>query len=142
MIRHAAAFLLVATTTAAAAPAVPSGRYALAAQTVMPHLDAMRNSVDHREICVADGALERLFPVLEHPALRGCTLAYPKAEARGTRYVLSCTSARVASGGLLLVDEGGALVGDLAVKMGGKNMTFTQHVRAERRGACEAAVAP
>ena len=142
MIRPAAAILLVASSATAAEPAIPPGRYALGSQTVMPHLDAMRNSVDHRELCVADGALERLFPVLEHPALRGCTLAYPKPEAGGTRYVLACASARVASGGLLLVTAGDTFVGDLAVKMGGKNMTFTQHVRAERHGACGAENGP
>ena len=108
----------------------------------MPHLDEMRRQVAQHTRCVRDDAPDGLFPVLEQHALRGCRLDYPKSvvTADGTRrdYVLVCASARVASGTASLEADGEVLVGTLAVKMGGKNMTFSQRVEARRGAPCAA----
>jgi hypothetical protein len=133
----AAAVLLVAiqAPARAGAPAFPPGQYELTWQTVMPHLEEMRRQSSTATRCL-DGTPDALFPVLAQPALRGCALA-PVAEAPAGRWRLVCQSARVASGEARLAAQGTQLRADLAIKMGGKNMTFTQHAEAVRRGACD-----
>lgn len=115
-------------------------RYQIAATMVMPHLDEMRRQVTQHSRCVKDDAPSDLFPVLEQHALRGCRLDYPKSIEKldGTRrdYVLVCASARVASGTASIDETGENLIGTLAVKMGGKNMTFSQRIEAHRGTRC------
>lgn len=127
-------------TDAGAAPTAPfaAGRYRVTSQLLMPHLDEMRRTSSNSEACLAPSAPEALFPVFAQYALGGCRLGYPKASADGVDYVLVCASARVASGTAHLARGDTAVVGTLAVKMGGKNMTFTQRVVAERMGDCAA----
>ncbi len=116
---------------AAAENAFPAGQYEIVWQTVMPHLDEMRRISDRETRCLR-GSPGELFPVLRQPALRGCSLG---ASGAG-RYHLACASERVASGSATLSAERAALRGTLTIKMGGKNMTFSQHVTATRRGSC------
>lgn len=137
----AATLLLQAAVAAHAADLQPrAGQYTLATQMVMPHLDEMRRVVVEARRCVADGDVAALFPVLDQHALRGCRLDYPRHGADGDDYVLVCASARVASGTARLEAVGDdRLVGRLEVKMGGKNMTFSQRSEARRDGPCAAA---
>ncbi|MEQ8234888.1 MAG: hypothetical protein RLW61_03110 [Gammaproteobacteria bacterium] len=126
------AALVTAPFTVCAVDAVyPPGQYELAWQTVMPHLDEMRRITDRETACL-DGDPQGLFPVLRQPALRGCRLQ----PLDGGRWQLTCRSAAVASGSATLENTGAGISGDLAIKMGGKNMTFSQHVTATRRGSC------
>lgn len=125
---------LLADANAEAATAARS--YQIAATMVMPHLDEMRRQVSQHTRCVADDAPGGLFPVLDQHALRGCRLDYPKVTGARREYVLVCASARVASGTATIDDAQESLVGVLAVKMGGKNMTFSQRVEARRGEAC------
>ena len=114
--------------------------YQIAATMMMPHLDEMRRQVTQQSRCVKDDVPGGLFPVMEQHALRGCRLAYPKsvenADGRRREYVLVCANARVASGTASIDETGQRLVGMLVVKMGGKNMTFSQRVEARRGAAC------
>ena len=114
--------------------------YQIAATMIMPHLDEMRRQVTQQSRCVKDDVPGGLFPVMEQHALRGCRLDYPKsvenADGRRREYVLVCASARVASGTASIAETGQRLVGMLIVKMGGKNMTFSQRVEARRGAAC------
>lgn len=136
------AWLLPVLLTPRGAGAEPSllvpGRYDLAVQMVMPHLDEMRRIVTHAQRCVTSATPEVLFPVLEQPALGGCALGYPRHAPDHSDYVLVCASARVASGTATLTRQGDGVFGLLTVKMGGKNMTFSQRVEAHRVGACAA----
>lgn len=116
---------------AAAENAFPPGQYEIVWQTVMPHLDEMRRISDRETRCLR-GTPSELFPVLRQPALRGCDLG---ASGAGS-YSLICASERVASGSATLSAEPATLRGTLTIKMGGKNMTFSQHVTATRRGGC------
>ena len=119
---------------------VPAHRYEIASTMLMPHLDEMRRQVSHHTRCIKDDRPTELFPVFEQHALRGCTLGYEKVitTATGARhdYVLSCASARVASGTASIESAGQKRVGMLAVKMGGKNMTFSQRIEAQRGARC------
>jgi hypothetical protein len=47
-----------------------------------------------------------------------------------------CMSTRCASGPASLRRAGTAVLGQTEVKMGGKNMIFSQHVKARRQGDC------
>lgn len=114
----------------AANPLLPAGEYVLAAQMLMPHLEEMRRIVERSTRCLGEGDLRGFFPVMAQPALRGCEFGFPHASADSQRYVLVCQSARVATGTAELVRTREGLVGNLQIKMGGKNMTFAQRVEA------------
>ena len=126
----------LATTAFATELTLEPGLYDLAEQMVMPHMDEMRRIVTHSQRCLMTAAPDAIFPVLEQPALGGCVLGYPKLSAERNDYVLVCESARVASGTATLVSHADLMVGLLTVKMGGKNMTFSQRVEARRIGPC------
>ncbi|MEX2482435.1 MAG: DUF3617 family protein [Gammaproteobacteria bacterium] len=116
------------------AAALPPGLYELSAQTVMPHLEAMRRFTAVETRCLSADP-STLFPVLRQPALRGCTLQ-PAAGAPGGSFDLRCRTEMVATGTAVITTAPQHIRGDLSIKMGGKNMTFSQHVRARPLGAC------
>lgn len=115
--------------------ALQAGNYDIAAQMVMPHMDEMRRIVTREQRCVGSDPVA-LFPVLRQPALGGCSLGYGVRDSDSFRYVLVCETARVATGTARLSNAGDRIVGTLEVKMGGKNMTFSQHVEAVPAGGC------
>jgi hypothetical protein len=122
--------------------ALEPGEYEVVSQMIMPHLDEMRRIEKRQRLCIEADELAVLFPVMRQPALRGCVLDYPAEHARRTNYVLQCESARVASGTAWLSRTSGRINGMLEVKMGGKNMTFSQRSTAIRRGACTDSTRP
>lgn len=121
---------------AAATPvAVPPGEYELTTQTVLPHLEeALRYATTRSRLCLREPAATELFPLLRHPAFAGCALA--PAAADGLRFVLHCANPEAASGSALFALEGGSLSAELALKMGGKNMTLSQRLQGRRLGPC------
>lgn len=125
--------LAVASSAALAEPFTP-GRYELSSQTVMPNLDEMRHITATETRCLRSDP-NALFPVLRQPALRGCSLVPAGAQ---DPYTLVCQTTLVASGTARIVVGTRRVTGDLQVKMGGKNMTFSQHVRATPLGPCTA----
>ncbi len=125
-------------TTAAAPPELSAGEYAIESNMTMPHLDEMRRMVSRETRCIAAQDIRALFPVMRQPALNGCQFDFPKPVQDSIHYVLACESARVATGTLILEAKPPTVIGNLAIKMGGKNMTFAQRVVATRQGACDA----
>jgi len=113
---------------------VAAGLYALETYTVMPHLDEMRRITKSERSCVAADDVTGLFPVMRQAAFRGCALL-PRASDAG-EYELRCQTALVATGLAVLYEDAGDVTGTLAVKMGGKNMTFSQHTTARLVGPC------
>ena len=113
-----------------------AGEYAIRSNMVMPHLEEMRRITARETRCIRQDDPLTLFPVMRQPALRGCAFGYGEARGTSFQYVLVCQSARVATGTIELTQQGAEVVGHLVVKMGGKNMTFTQHVAAVREGEC------
>lgn len=106
-------------------------------QMVLPHLDEMRRISAHETTCIDNADATRFFPVFRQPALIGCALHPERADAVGADYVLTCASANGATGTARLNVKDGHVKGKLMAKMGGKNMTFSQHVEAYREGNCE-----
>ncbi len=112
------------------------GSYAIEAQMMMPHLDEMRQISKHSSACINDADPAQFFPVFRQPALSGCELRFDRSTAGSVHYELSCNSINGASGTARLTIRGDHVQGVLKVKMGGKNMTFSQHVNASRQGSC------
>ncbi|MGD9602608.1 MAG: hypothetical protein AB7O21_10790 [Gammaproteobacteria bacterium] len=117
---------------------LPEGDYTIRANMVMPHLEEMRRMTTEERVCVTRDRVTALFPVLRQPALRGCAFGYAAQREEAVEYVLVCESARVATGSARLRRRGEIIEGQLAVKMGGKNMTFSQGIRARYVTGCNA----
>ena len=110
--------------------------YLVESKTVMPHLDEMRRVSKSGRYCVEETDLSSLFPVLAQPALRGCRLVQAEQPQTSVSHVLSCPGANGAVGTARLRATPTGWRGSLEVKMGGKNMTFSQYVDAKRVGQC------
>ena len=138
--RHAAVLapaLIAANPAAPAAAIFPGGRYELASRLQLPHLEEMRRTITRETRCIATDDARALFPVMRQPALNGCTFGYASRQAAHTRLVLVCASARVATGTVELRAGTHGLIGQLEVKMGGKNMTCSQRFESARFVHCD-----
>ena len=114
------------------------GTYEVVVETVMPHLEENLRYATVREVrCVRSRDFAALFPVLKHDSLAGCRLndAGPRDDD-SIRYRLVCRQPDVAGGSAWLRPGADRFDGVLQVKMGGKNMTFEQRIRATRQGEC------
>lgn len=113
------------------------GDYEIVAQTVMPHLEEnLRYATVRERRCLQSEGLASLFPVLSHDSLAGCALDRANRQDEAIRYQLVCQRPDVASGSAWIRLSPGRIEGLLEVKMGGKNMTFEQRIRAMRQGEC------
>ena len=120
--------------------AAEPGAYDVTVETVMPHLEeSLRYATIRERRCVAADGFASLFPALHYASLEGCTLTEHSRSGNTLRYGLVCPSVKAATGVAWLKDAAGRVTGALEIKMGGKNMTFTQRVEAIRRGECEPA---
>lgn len=126
--------VLIVTPALAANVRVATGLYNIESYTVMPHLEEMRRITKTGQHCVAEGDVTGLFPVMRQTAFRGCVLL-PRASDEG-EYELRCQTELVATGLAVLDHDASTITGALAVKMGGKNMTFSQHTTAHFIGPC------
>ena len=112
-----------------------SGLYVVESRMVLPHLDEMRRIVETRDICVRSAeSLLDFFPVSQQPAMIGCRLV-PLDHSK-TDFVLRCDAINGAEGHASLQLGASHIKGRLEAKMGGKNMTFSQLIKARRRGNC------
>jgi len=110
--------------------------YELTTETLMPNLEEnLRYTITHAQRCVQEADLRRLFPVLDHPALQGCTLQDGRRDLENISYTLVCT-ARDTQGQASWQLGKQHLRGTLEVRLGGKNMTFSQRVHARALGPC------
>jgi hypothetical protein len=120
--------------------AVRPGTYEITAQTVMPHLEeSLRYATTRERRCLRSHDLPSVFPILRHESLEGCKLGNESWHGDTIRYLLVCRSPQVATGTARLDAGPGRVTGLLEIKMGGKNMTFSQRIEGVRRGECELA---
>ncbi len=106
------------------------GQYQLHTRIRMPNMDEnLRADATAHSECLA--RLDDFFPILLQPAFKGCHLS--ASDSGG--YELVCGSGG-ASGIAELTYRGARWHGRLKVKMGGKNMTFSQSVSARYTGSC------
>jgi hypothetical protein len=124
---------------ARAADAPPVRLYEITTETGMPHLEEnLRYAITHEERCLSEEQLFVGFPVLNHVALRDCTLSPEGRNAEAVSYLLACNGGHGTTGHALWRLDEAQLRGRLDVKLGGKNMTFYQRVTARPLGACVA----
>jgi hypothetical protein len=120
------------------AKAAEASAYDVTAATSMPHLEEnLRYATTREHLCLHPEELSSIFPILHHQSLAGCRLGNEMRRGDTVRYLLLCASPQVATGVARLDTGAGRVTGVLEIKMGGKNMTFTQHVEAVRRGECQ-----
>jgi uncharacterized protein DUF3617 len=132
----AAASLLCAALWASDEALVP-GTYEITARTVMPHLEEnLRYATTRERRCLRGEELASVFPILRHHSLEGCKLGAETRSGGTIRYVLACASPQVATGAARLDAAPDRIIGNLEIKMGGKNMTFSQRIDAVRHGDC------
>jgi hypothetical protein len=129
--------------SASAAPAVEvsdldvARLFAVTVETGMPHLEEnLRYTTTHENRCLARADLSTVFPVLAHPILAGCRLSDDGPNDGGMAYHLVCQNGHGTTGHARWTMSAGTLRGRFDVKLGGKNMTFSQTVTAVTIGSC------
>jgi hypothetical protein len=117
--------------------ALPAQLFEVTTETVMPHLEEnLRYTTTHETRCLARLPLATAFPILRHPALKGCTLTQETRKETTVAYVLVCSGGHGTTGGAIWHIDDARIHGTLSVRLGGKNMTFSQRVTAHPRGFC------
>lgn len=107
------------------------GLYAVTTETLMPHLEeSLRYATTHESHYFTGRSLATAFPILRHPSLRGCTLGDESQKNGATVFVLACSGTAQTAGEAVWQVVGNRVVGVLSVRLGGKNMTFSQRVTA------------
>jgi len=140
--RSALLFAVVASAAATASDFMVPRLYQVTTETVMPHLEEnLRYAITHEERCLAEHDLATEFPILAHPALRGCALEHAARRDEVISYTLICTGAHGTTGNASWELGQRQVTGTLNVKLGGKNMTFYQRVTAVPESSSSAAAA-
>jgi hypothetical protein len=120
-----------------AAETMPARLYEVTTETGMPHLEEnLRYTTTRQKVCLAHQALATAFPILDHPALRGCILRNEVRNEDTFSYTLACEGGHGTTGEATWHIEAHRLRGILNIKLGGKNMTFYQRVTALPLGNC------
>jgi hypothetical protein len=115
----------------------PTRLYDVTIETGMPHLEEnLRYTTTHRRSCISLKDLATEFPILNHPALAGCTLGGESRKDDTVEFGLSCHDRHGTTGTAVWHIDNQRIRGRLDVKLGGKNMTFSQTVTAKVVGNC------
>lgn len=123
-----------------ASETMPSLVYEVTTETGMPHLEEnLRYTTTRLRRCLANQDLATAFPILLHPALKGCSLGHETRQGDTISYQLTCEGGHGTSGSALWRMGARQIRGTLNVKLGGKNMTFYQRVTAKPLGQCASA---
>lgn len=120
-----------------ASEVLPKAFYEIAVETSMPHLDeALRYSSTREQRCLSDQDFRTAFPALSHPALKGCALKSATRHEGELSYDLHCEGKSETTGHARWRVGDRMSVGTLHVRLGGKNMTFSQRMTLTRLRAC------
>jgi hypothetical protein len=129
--------------SAAASDLVPVGSYEVTTETNMPHLEEnLRYMTTRATHCLTHFDLATAFPILTHPSLAHCSLSFAERVDEESSYALHCEGNGGTTGYALWRFEPHEIVGTLHVKLGGKNMTFSQRVTARLLGECKNVPSP
>ncbi len=123
--------------SAHASQSLRSGLYEVTTETVMPHLEeGLRYATTRERRCLSDSDLASAFPALRQGALKGCALGDATRIEDSVSYRLVCAGGQEATGTAQWLLGADRSTGRLDVRLGGKNMTFSQRVTATRLGDC------
>jgi hypothetical protein len=140
--RHATIALAIALAALAAAEAggaatLTPQRYRVTVETGLPHLEEnLRYATTRATLCLGEPQLASAFPILQHVALEGCTLADGHADGAIWSFTLHCAPGSETTGTASWRIDPAGLVGTLDVRLGGKNMTVYQRITGRAVGAC------
>jgi len=111
--------------------------YEIITETFMPHLEEnLRYATTHEQRCLEEDGLWSAFPILQYAALKDCRLEPESRQEDAVSYALVCNGGHGTSGHAIWQLGPTKSTGTLNVKLGGKNMTFSQRVTARTLGAC------
>jgi hypothetical protein len=132
--------ILVSAFAAVSIPAsdtTPARLYEVITATGMPHLEEnLRYAVTRENRCLTDAELVSAFPILKSASLADCKLQHERRDASIDSYLLVCKGGHGTTGNASWRVGEPLIVGQLDVKLGGKNMTFFQRVTAKPLGQC------
>ena len=142
--RRCGVAMAIAALSSIATPAVADGRrlYEVVTETGMPHLDeSLRYAVRSERTCLDPSDLSGAFWMLRDVSLQDCRLVKALQDEASAAYALQCDGGHGTTGGARWQFEpaaggGTRLAGTLNVRLGGKNMTFHQRVKATPVGEC------
>jgi len=111
--------------------ATMTGVYTISAQMIMPNLEEnLRYAKSTATICISEFHPDILFPILAHQSLAGCTLIPEQQRLSESVYQLVCTGTNQTLGAASVIVQGKTINGTVNIRMGGKNMTFSQRKNA------------
>jgi hypothetical protein len=111
--------------------------YEVVTETTMPHLEEnLRYATTHEQHCLDENELWTSFTILQYAALKDCRLAQESRQEDAVSYALICEGGHGTTGRATWRLGVMQSTGTLNVKLGGKNMTFSQRVTARALGAC------
>jgi uncharacterized protein DUF3617 len=111
--------------------------YEVITETAMPHLEEnLRYATTREQRCLERNELWRAFPMLNYAALKDCRLDPEHQQEDAVSYALVCKGGHGTTGHATWQLGPTHSTGTLNVKLGGKNMTFSQRVTARPLGAC------
>ena len=129
--------MLVIVSSAWGAETTPPQFYEVITETAMPHLEEnLRYATTREQRCLEEDELWTAFPVLQYAALKDCKLNQESRQDDSVSYSLVCEGGHGTTGRATWQLGRAQSVGTLTVKLGGKNMTFSQRVTARALGAC------
>jgi hypothetical protein len=111
--------------------------YEVVTETAMPHLEEnLRYATTREQRCLDESELWTSFTILQYPALNDCRLEQESRQEDAVSYALVCEGGHGTTGRATWQLRRAQSIGTLNVKLGGKNMTFSQRVTATALGAC------
>jgi len=117
---------------------VTPGEYLVTAVIQMPNLEeSLRYTTTKTRQCLSRENASSLFSVLEHVSFSGCSLVEKHSEGEYEKFDLVCINPNAATGSASFAVKEEIFHATLKVKMGGKNMKFSQRVSGHRIGNCE-----
>lgn len=138
-------FIVLLTHNALAGPdfVIPAGEYEIIANTSLPHIQDNLAGLNTRELrCLNQPEAGQLFPILDHPSFTDCSLEHVSSVGDDVKrdavhsLDLVCRNKRAATGKAQFNIEQARFSALLSIKMGAKNMTMIQNLRARMVSPC------
>jgi len=116
---------------------ISHGNYLVKAQIIMPHLESnLRYANTQSSQCLGRQDASNLFPILDHVSFTGCALVGTQPNVENQTFDLVCANPEAATGSVRFIIDQDVFRATLNIKMGGKNMKFSQRVFGRRVGDC------
>ena len=142
-IRSLLLLLLVLPVIGATNNSIVNGLYRIESRLIMPNLaENLRYARQAESHCLQSESLPTLqysllLPILRHVSLTDCQLQPYRIQPKSIDLNLLCQGEKSATGVARIYVTGDLIRSNLDVRMGGKNMTFSQNSTAVRQSDCK-----